>query len=102
MDQNEFENWDEERYKDLNVYFRIRIEQLLRQDTYLLEKMKMGNNLQVNDIVTQMNQDDQERWEEFLILDQQKLQVDMWNHLHGRGTPFRPGSGFSNPEDTTW
>ena len=96
------ENGDEARYKELNTYFRIRIEQLLRQDEYLKDKLKQGHNLQVKDIVAHMSADDQERWQEFLELDQLKMQADIWNHLHGRGTPYQPGTGFSNPEDTTW
>lgn len=102
MDNRDSGNWDEERYKELNIYFRIRIEQMLRHDEYLKERLEQGKNLQIKDIVAQMHEDDRERWDEFLKLDQQKLQADMWNHLHGRGTPFRPGTGFSNPEDTTW
>lgn len=96
------ENWDEERYKELNTYFRIKIDQLLRQDGQLKQQLEQGSNLQVKDIVAQMNDDDQERWEEFLKLDKLKLEVDMWNHLHGIGTPFQPGFGFNSPEDTTW
>lgn len=96
------EHWDEARYKELNTYFRIRIEQMLRQDEQLKEQLERGRNLQVKDIVAQMNEDDQERWEEFIYLDKLKLEVDMWNHLHGRGTPYQPGTGFTSPEDTTW
>jgi hypothetical protein len=102
MEQNEPENWDEARYKELNIYFRIRIEQLLKQDTFLLQQQELGKELHLRDIVLQMNPGDRELWEEFLMLDQQKLQVDIWNHLHGKGTPFKPGTGFNNPEDSTW
>ncbi len=96
------EHWDEARYKELNTYFRIKIEQLLRQDEQLRENLVPKKNLDVQDIVAQMHEDDQERWEEFMMLDKLKLEVDMWNHLHGNGTPYQPGFGFNSPEDTTW
>ncbi len=97
------DNWDEERYKELNTYFRIIIEQMLRTNTDLKEKMQQGSNLQLNDLVAQFHEDDKERWIEFLDLDKIKMQIDIWDHLHGRGTRFKPGEGFVNPEDdTTW
>lgn len=102
LEHMNLDNRGEERYKELNTYFRIKIDQLLRQDEQLKEQLEQSSKLQINDIVTQMNEADQERWTEFLKLDKLKLEVDMWNHLHGIGTPFQPGLGFNSPEDTTW
>ncbi|MFD1188051.1 hypothetical protein [Pontibacter rugosus] len=99
MENINLENFDEERYKELNTYFRIKIEQLLQTNPALQELP----NLQLSDLVDQFSDDDKERWEEFIQLDKLKMQVDMWNHLNGNGTRFQPGIGFTNPEDdTTW
>lgn len=95
------ENWDEERYKELNTYFRIRIEQMLRTNPEL--QQQQSGNLHLNDLVSYFSEDDKERWEEFMALDKLKMQKDMWDHLHGKGTRFMPGEGFVNPDDdTTW
>ncbi|ARS35228.1 hypothetical protein [Pontibacter actiniarum] len=97
------ENWNEERYKELNTYFRIIIEQMLRNNVELAEQQQAGHSLQLDDLVAQFSEDDKERWDEFLQLDRKKMEVDMWNHLHGNGTRFQPGVGFTNPDDdTTW
>lgn len=98
MKNEHLENWDEARYKELNTYFRIRIELLLRSDPQL----QQDHNLQLSDLVSQFDEDDKHRWDEFMVLDKQKLEADMWNHLNGEGTRFRPGFGFSSPEDVTW
>ncbi len=96
-------NWDGERYKELNTYFRIMIEQLLRTNSDLQAHMQQNANLKLDDLVEHFSPDDQERWQEFLELDQMKMQIDMWDHLNGRGTRFKPGEGFVNPDDdTTW
>ncbi|PRY12410.1 hypothetical protein CLV24_108154 [Pontibacter ummariensis] len=97
MENPHLENWDEEKYTHLNTYFRIRIEQLLRQDPELQQLLEQ-NKAQLQDVVNSMNEDDQERWQEFVELDQQKLQIDMWNHLHGIGTPYNPRTGFRGPD----
>lgn len=102
MEKMNLEDWNEERYKDLNTYFRIRIEQLLKQDEQLRDQMESGVDLELKDIIKQMGEEDKERWDEFILLDKLKLQVDVWNHLHGIGTPFKPGTGFHRPEDSTW
>ena len=102
MENIDLGNWDEERYKELNTYFRIIIEQMLRHHEQLKEQVEQGRSLEMKDIVAQMNTDDQERGEEFIHLDKLKMEVDIWNHLHGKGTPFKPGTGFNKPEDTTW
>ncbi|MBC5991405.1 hypothetical protein [Pontibacter cellulosilyticus] len=103
MDMKNLENWDEERYKELNTYFRIKIEQMLRTNTELQEQLQQSSKLHLHDLVAYFSEDDQERWQEFLELDQLKMQKDMWDHLHGKGTRFKPGEGFVNPDDdTTW
>lgn len=103
MTEMNLENWDEERYKELNTYFRIIIEQMLRTDPELQEELKQKENLHLSELVAHFSEDDKERWEEFMELDKLKMQKDMWDHLHGRGTRFRPGEGFVNPDDdTTW
>lgn len=62
MENLNLDEWDEERYKELNTYFRIRIEQMLRQDDQLKNQLEQGTKLEVRDIVAHMNDDDQERW----------------------------------------
>ncbi|WP_347159091.1 hypothetical protein [Pontibacter chitinilyticus] len=96
------ENWDAERYQELNTYFRIKIDHLLRTDPHLQEQLQLHNNLPLPELVAQLSEEDQARWEEFLVLDRLKLQADMWNHLNGTGPRYQPGLGFTSPEDTTW
>ncbi|GHA60442.1 hypothetical protein [Pontibacter akesuensis] len=103
MENQNLENWDADRYKELNTYFRIKIDHMLRTDPELQARLQEQANMQLSDLVNQFSEDDQERWEEFIRLDKQKMQVDMWNHLNGNGTRYQPGLGFTNPEDdTTW
>lgn len=102
MNIKNLENWDEERYKELNTYFRIKIDLMLRTDQYLIDQVQQGQNLQLNDLVAQFSEEDQSRWDEFIKLNKIKLEVDMWNHLHGKGPGFQPVFGFVSPEDTTW
>lgn len=97
------ENWDEALYQELNVYFRIRIEQLLQTNAELRERQQNAETMQLEDLVSYFNEEDRERWQEFVELDRLKLQIDMWNHLHGVGSRYRPGLGFTKPdEDTSW
>lgn len=94
----EHANWDEQAYKELNTYFKIKIELMLQKNPELT-----ANSLELEELVAQFNEEDQERWAEFLKLDKQKMEIDMWNHLNGNGTRFQPGIGFVNPDDdTTW
>ena len=103
MENHNLENWNAERYKELNTYFRIKIDHMLRTDPKLQARLQEQANMQLSDLVNQFSEDDQERWEEFIQLDKLKMQVDMWNHLNGNGTRYQPGLGFTNPEDdTTW
>ncbi|AKD04186.1 hypothetical protein POKO110462_11460 [Pontibacter korlensis] len=102
MENPNLENWDEERYKELNTYFRIKIELMLRTNPHLLAQQQ-ESTLHLRELVAEFNEGDKERWDEFMRLDKLKLEADMWDHLHGKGTRYRPGLGFTNPEDdTTW
>ncbi|TXK37003.1 hypothetical protein FVR03_16105 [Pontibacter qinzhouensis] len=98
MDNTGLENWDEARYKELNTYFRIKIELLLQANPHLLR----DKNLSLSDLVAEFGEEDKQRWQEFMQLDKLKLEADMWRHLHGEGSGFKPGFGFTNPEDVTW
>lgn len=101
MESMNHDNWDAERYRELNIYFKIIIEQMLRTDQNLQEKMQQNPNFELSELVAHFSGDDQERWQEFIELDKMKLQIDMWDHLNGKGTRFKPGEGFVNPEDDT-
>jgi hypothetical protein len=96
------EQWNEERYRELNTYFKIRVEQLLQQNENLRAQVANRNDLQLSDFVAHMTEHDQERWDEFIQLDKLKFEIDMWNHLNGKGTPYQPGIGFNSPGDTSW
>ncbi|WP_242919481.1 hypothetical protein [Pontibacter liquoris] len=103
MEEMNPENWNEARYKELNTYFRIKIEHMLRTDTHMQEQLEQNPKLELADLVAHFSEEDQERWKEFIALDQQKMKVDMWNHLNGTGTRYEPGIGFTSTEDdTTW
>ncbi|WP_266205141.1 hypothetical protein [Pontibacter kalidii] len=103
MENPNLENWDEARYKELNTYFRIKIELMLRTNPHLVAQQQESSNMHLQELLNEFDADDRERWEEFIQLDKLKLEADMWDHLHGRGTRFRPGLGFTNPDDdTTW
>jgi len=101
MEKINLENWDEGRYKELNTYFRIKIAHLLNTSPQLQEQLQQHKQLQLDELIAHLSDDDRERWAEFLALDKLKMEVDMWNHLHGRGTRYSPGLGFTNPDDDT-
>ncbi|TPE43277.1 hypothetical protein [Pontibacter mangrovi] len=102
MENPNLEHWNEERYKELNTYFRIKIELLLRTNPHLVAQQQ-ESTLHLQELVAEFSQEDKERWEEFMRLDKLKMEIDMWDHLHGKGTRYRPGLGFTNSEDdTTW
>jgi hypothetical protein len=90
----ENQNWDEARYRELNGYFRERIQQLLSGDPHLQNQVAAGNSLQLNEIVESMTLNDQVLWQEFLQLDQLKMHQDLQNHLEGKGAPLHDQSGF--------
>ncbi|MCC9167019.1 hypothetical protein [Pontibacter harenae] len=107
MKKEDFSNWDEERYKELNAYFRVNINKLLESDPYLKDILAEKGSLQLEDLVDRMSIKDQQLWQEFLELDRIKLHKDMQDHLEGKGTPYSPRNGFGktsldDQEEETW
>lgn len=96
MKHIDFSKWDEERYVELNTYFRVRIQGLVDSDPYIKELIETDKNLQLHDLIERMSLKDQGLWKEFIELDQIKLHKDMRDHLEGRGTPYSPQTGFGN------
>ena len=96
MDAEDLNNWDEERYLELNSYFRVRIQILVDSDPYIKELLHQNKALQLNDLIDRLSEEDQKRWHEFLKLDSIKLHIDMRNHLEGKGTPYNPRDGFTS------
>jgi hypothetical protein len=96
MTHIDLSKWDEERYVELNTYFRIRIQGMVDSDPYIKELIETDKNLQLLDLIERMSDKDQELWKEFMELDQIKLYKDMRDHLEGRGTPYSPQKGFGN------
>ncbi|MFD2245128.1 hypothetical protein [Pontibacter ruber] len=96
MKQIDLSKWDEERYKELNTYFRVRIQGMVDSDPYIKELIETDKNLQLSDLIDRMSVKDQGLWKEFIELDQIKLHMDMRDHLEGRGTPYNPQTGFGN------
>ena len=103
MENPNLGNWDEARYKELNTYFRIKIELMLRTNPHLVAQQQENTTMHLQQLVNELSDEDEERWEEFMKLDKQKMELDIWNHLHGKGTRYRPGIGFTkSDDDTTW
>ena len=104
----EFWEWNAERYRELNAYFRVRIKVLLESDPYLKEMISKAQTLELHHITGRMSKADQEIWQEFLELDRAKFYLDMQDHLEGRGTPFNIRTGFGKtnrtdtPDEPTW
>ncbi|MCP2045147.1 hypothetical protein [Pontibacter sp. HSC-36F09] len=90
----EMEYWDEDRYMELNTYFRIKIQGMVDSDPYIRDLQKSEDGLQLTDLINRMSDSDQKIWEEFIKLDRIKLHLDMQNHLEGKGTPYTPRHGF--------
>lgn len=88
--------WDDEKYNLLNAHFRQRINELLSTDPDLLETVREGKGLQLEDLIDKMTPKDKMLWKEFMNLDRMKLDMDMKNHLEGKGTPYSPRTGFGN------
>ncbi|RNI27563.1 hypothetical protein EFA69_15675 [Rufibacter immobilis] len=86
--------WNEARYRELNAYFRERIQQLLGADPHLQKQVAEGKSIQLEELVESMTLNDQLLWKEFLALDQQKMHQDLQNHLEGKGSPLHDQSGF--------
>ncbi|WP_205500825.1 hypothetical protein [Rufibacter psychrotolerans] len=91
---NDKAEWDLERYRELNGYFRERINQLLTSDPHLINQVAQGQSLRLEEIVESMTLNDQVLWKEFLQLDQMKMQIDIQDHLEGKGTPLDSQKGF--------
>ncbi|MBD1395948.1 hypothetical protein H9Q13_02120 [Pontibacter sp. JH31] len=108
MKNEDLEQWDEDRYKELNTYFKVKIQGMINADPYIQELIKQENGLQLQDLIDRMSERDQLLWTEFIRLDRIKLHIDMQNHLEGRGTPYSPQRGFggvsndSGNEDLPW
>jgi hypothetical protein len=100
MEQPEFTGWDAERYQELNDYFRLKIKILLETDPYLQDLLNQGKGLQLDQLTDRMTYEDQQRWQEFLHLDQLKFHQDLHNHLEGRGTPYNSRTGFSRSDSS--
>lgn len=96
MNKYDLRNWDEERYLELNSYFRVKIQSMMDGDPYIKELVRQEKGLQLQDLVDRMSDQDQQLWDEFIYLDRIKLHQDMRNHLEGRGTPYKPGRGFGS------
>jgi hypothetical protein len=86
--------WNQERYRELNAYFRVIIPQLLEADPHLQQQVAQGKSLELTEIVECMTLNDQVAWQEFLELDQIKMHQDLQNHLEGKGTPLDSKTGF--------
>lgn len=100
MEEPNLNEWDEERYRELNSYFRIRIQVLVDSDPVIKGMVQQGKSMQLSDLINQLSDDDQQLWHEFIKLDAIKLHLDMQNHLEGKGTPYNPRDGFnSSAED---
>lgn len=96
MKNPDLEQWDEDRYMELNTYFRVKIQGMVDSDPYIKELIKQETGLQLQDLIDRMSERDQTLWTEFIRLDRIKLHIDMQNHLEGRGTPYSPQKGFGN------
>lgn len=90
------DEWDDEKYNLLNAHFRQRINELLRSDPYLQQAVSAGNQLQLEDLIDRMTAKDRQLWKEFMRLDRMKLEMDMRDHLEGKGLPYTPQNGFGN------
>ncbi|PKV75745.1 hypothetical protein [Pontibacter ramchanderi] len=93
------EHWDEDRYQELNTYFKVKIQHMLDSDPYIRDLQGQKNGLQLSDLIDRMSEREQELWSEFIRLDRIKLHRDMQNHLEGKGTPYSPQKGFGGSTD---
>lgn len=93
---NNAHEWDDEKYNLLNAHFRQKINELLQSDPYLKEAVSTGKGLQLEDLIDRMTAKDKKLWIDFMRLDRMKLDMDMQNHLEGKGTPYDPRTGFGN------
>ncbi|WP_210488868.1 hypothetical protein [Rufibacter aurantiacus] len=86
--------WDEDRYRELNGYFREKIQHQLSTDPHLQKQIAEGKSLDLTEIVESLTLNDQVLWKEFMHLDQLKMHRDLQNHLEGKGNPLHDKSGF--------
>ncbi|KAA3438230.1 hypothetical protein [Rufibacter hautae] len=86
--------WNADHYKELNGYFREKIQHQLTTDPHLQKQVAEGKSLQLSEIVESMTLNDQVLWKEFLHLDQIKMHQDLQNHFEGKGAPLHDKSGF--------
>lgn len=96
MSAPDFGKWDEERYLELNAYFRVKIRVMLESDPFFKDLLAQGKGLQLQELTDRMPVRDQQLWQEFLELDLIKLHKDMQDHLEGRGTPYNSRTGFGS------
>ncbi|WP_162053219.1 hypothetical protein [Pontibacter pamirensis] len=88
--------WDDEKYNLLNAHFRQKINELLGSDPYLQQAVSEGKELQLRELIDRMTAQDKKLWNEFMRLDRKKLEMDMKDHLEGKGTPYNAQRGFGN------
>ncbi len=103
MEKINLAEWDEDRYLELNTYFRIMIQRIVDSDPHIKQLQQQDQGLELQDLIDRMSERDQLLWEEFLKLDKIKLHQDMIDHLEGRNTSYKPQSGFTknnlSPDD---
>ncbi|WP_066829509.1 hypothetical protein [Rufibacter ruber] len=104
MENLDSKNWNEDRYSELNAYFRERIRKQLDEHPDLQQPETDRRNLQLAEIIDSLPLHDQLLWQEFLELDQLKMHLDMQNYLEGKGSPTdfqnRFIQRYRNPDDT--
>ena len=90
----QMEHWDEDRYVELNTFFKVKIQRMLDSDPYIRDLQRQEGGLQLRDLIDRMSEREQELWVEFIQLDRMKLNRDLQNHLEGKGKPYSPQKGF--------
>lgn len=93
--------FDAAKHQELNLYFKQKIRELLEANPQLNQKTAAGHSLELDELVECMPLQDQLRWKEFLELDQQKLNIDLQNHLEGTGDPLQNQEAFYRKPGTT-
>ena len=88
------QDFDAAKHQELNLYFKQKIKELLESHPQLANRTNAGESLELNEIVECMTLNDQLRWKEFLALDQQKMNLDLQNHLEGKGDPLHSKEDF--------
>ncbi|WP_192821038.1 hypothetical protein [Rufibacter sp. LB8] len=78
--------FNSDRHQELNLYFKELINHQLDTDPYLKEQTQAGRNLDIKEITGSFSPEDQALWEEYLALDQQRMQHDLQQYLEGNGS----------------